>query len=168
MLDLERKLTMSTILALDLATKTGWAVLNPGEWRTPESGVQKFELSRGESPGMRFLRFRRWLEEVVRLYSPAVIVYEQSHHRGGAATEIAVGFSTRVQEVAAMLGAEHVAVHSATLKKHATGSGRAGKEEMIVAATGRWGYEPQDDNEGDALCLLSYAIDRYGARKGAA
>jgi len=152
---------MLTILALDLATKTGWAVMLPA-WQKPETGVQKFELQRGESPGMRFLRFRRWLEELVRLYAPSLIVFEQTHHRGGAATEIAVGFSTRVQEVAAMLGAEHVAVHSATLKKHATGSGRAGKDEMIQEATRRWGYEPKDDNEADAMCLLAYAIEKYG------
>lgn len=41
------------ILALDMATKTGWAT-NAG--RT--SGVQTFDVKRGESPGMRFLRCR--------------------------------------------------------------------------------------------------------------
>lgn len=29
-----------------------------------ESGVQLFDVKRGESPGMRYLRFERWLEEV--------------------------------------------------------------------------------------------------------
>ena len=45
------------ILALDLATKTGWALQD----RTGAiaSGMQEFSLKRGESKGMRFLRFRK-------------------------------------------------------------------------------------------------------------
>ena len=44
------------ILALDMATKTGWA-MNVGR----QSGIQTFDVRRGESPGMRFLRCRGWL-----------------------------------------------------------------------------------------------------------
>ena len=46
------------ILALDLATLTGWA---SSVGRT--SGVQVFDVRRGESPGMRFLRCRAWLRD---------------------------------------------------------------------------------------------------------
>jgi hypothetical protein len=42
------------ILTLDLATKTGWASNILGR----RSGVVEFQLKRGESPGMRFLRCR--------------------------------------------------------------------------------------------------------------
>jgi len=82
------------ILALDLGTKTGWAL---AENDRTESGVQVFDVRRGESPGMRYLRFNRWLEELTGATpKPDLIAYEQPHHRGGAATEIAAGFSTRV------------------------------------------------------------------------
>jgi hypothetical protein len=47
------------VLALDLATKSGWAT-NVGR----QSGVQTFDVKRGESPGMRFLRCRAWLGEM--------------------------------------------------------------------------------------------------------
>lgn len=151
------------ILALDLATKTGWAAISPG-WGRPEHGVQDFSLHRGDSPGMRYVRFRAWLEALAGGLRPGVIVYEQAHMRGGAATEIAIGLATRAQEVAAQIGAEHAAVHTATLKKHATGNGRAGKAEMIAAARTRWHVEPADDNAADALCLLSYWLDRYGGQ----
>jgi len=151
----------ATILALDLATKTGWAAMAPG-WLAPERGVQEFALGRGESPGMRFIRFRAWLEALATYLNPRLVVFEQTHMRGGAATEIAIGFSTRVQEIAASLGAEHAAVHTATLKKHATGNGRADKAAMTEAAERRWGLRPQDDNEADALAVLAYAIDSYG------
>ena len=150
----------NTILTLDLAIKTGWAVMAPG-WRKPESGVQTFALNRGESPGMRFLRFRRWLEEVVRLYAPDLIVYEQTHHRGGPATEIAVGFATRAQEVAAELGAEHVAVHTATLKKHATGSGRAGDPIVCVWEPSTYTVDGQE-TEVSAYEVYARQVSRIG------
>ncbi len=145
---------MKSILAIDPGTRCGWAYWRQG-WRRPESGVMTFELARGESQGMRFVRFRRWLEELAA-WKPDIWLYEQAHHRGGYATEIAVGMTTRIQEAAILAGAEYKAVHSATLKKWAAGNGRADKQAMIRAAQRFWCIEPQDDNEADALCLLAY------------
>lgn len=45
-----------------------------------------------------------------------------------------------------------------TIKKHATGKGNAGKDEMILAVTQR-GHSPSDDNEADALAILHWAIE---------
>ena len=140
------------VLALDLGTRTGWALAEHGR---VESGVQVFDVRRGESPGMRYLRFNRWLDDVGPRVS--LIVYEQTHQRGGAATEVAAGFATRVQEFCARLGLEHAAVHSATLKKFATGRGNAKKPEMVAAARSRLGYRGDDDDEADARWLLAYA-----------
>jgi Holliday junction resolvasome RuvABC endonuclease subunit len=145
-------------LALDLATSTGWATNYPAV----ESGTQVFDVKRGESPGMRYLRFRAWLESMISACQPEVLVYEQTHQRGGAATEIAAGLATRVQEMAAQHGLQHVALHSSSLKKHATGSGRAGKPEMMAAASTFYpGQVIRTDDQGDALCLLHWAIEEY-------
>lgn len=171
-----------TILALDIATSTGWALRDSLGHVT--SGVQSFELGRGESPGMRFLRFRRWLLEVTRDPLPTglalggggievradgrvdVIAYERAHHRGGAATAVCAGFAAVMQEVAADLGIELLPVHTRTLKKHATGMGNASKHDMIAAAMNRWGISdingPIDDDEADALCVLSWALEECG------
>jgi len=150
------------VLALDLGTRTGWALCEGGRI---ESGVQVFDVKRGESPGMRYVRFNRWLAGmyVGGPSSPDIVVYEQTHNRGGAATEVAAGFATRVQEWAATYGVQHAAVHSATLKKFTTGSGRGQKDAMHSAALahgwlahdrlGDW-----DDNRVDAICLLHYAL----------
>lgn len=46
--------------------------------------------------------------------------------------------------------------------KYATGSGRAGKSEVLAAAIRRLGYEGHDDNEADALWLRTMALDHYG------
>jgi Holliday junction resolvasome RuvABC endonuclease subunit len=145
------------ILALDTATKTGWALYVTGQ-ETQRSGVQEFALRRGESPGMRFLRFRAWLREMHELANKIdVVVYEQAHHRGGAATQLCVGMVTDVLAWAADIGAETMPIHTGALKKFATGKGNAGKSEMVKAARGR-GYDPEDDNAADACLLLEYVL----------
>jgi hypothetical protein len=156
-------------LALDLGLSTGWALACPPGLR--KSGVQTFPLARGESPGMRYLRFTAWLTTVAAPLvdatttgTVAVLVYEAPHHRGGAATEIAYGLATRVQEYAARVALPHAAVHSATLKKFTTGHGNADKAAMADAIARR-GWLPRADrpltaytpDELDALALLHYA-----------
>jgi len=143
------------ILALDLGTHTGWALLEAGH---VESGVQVFDVKRGESPGMRYLRFNRWLEEMAGGDPrPDAIIFEQAHHRGGAATEVAAGFSTRILEFCARHGIEHASVHTATLKKFATGKGNADKEAMLEAARQRFKPDLASDDEADALWILEFA-----------
>ena len=151
------------ILAFDFGSRTGWAALSDGHI---ESGVQVFDLSRGESSGMRFIRFRKWLEEILRLIQPGLCVYEAAHHRGGFATEFLVGMTTRLQETCAEKGIEYAAVHSATLKKFATGSGRADKSAMMKRAAVLFpDRRIEDDNESDALMLLEYARAKFGTDK---
>jgi Holliday junction resolvasome RuvABC endonuclease subunit len=144
------------ILALDLATKTGYALRENG--RT-FSGVQVCDVKRGESPGMRFVRLTRWLDEIgANLRTGDLLVYEQAHHRGGAATQCGVGLATHALSWAAVRGIEHTGVHTATLKKWATGSGKGDKAAMIARARTILGREPLDDNEADAVLLLEYAL----------
>lgn len=142
-----------SILAIDQGTHTGFALLENGR---RESGTVVFDVKRGESPGCRYIRFNRWLEEFggdrINL-----LIYEQNHHRGGAATEVAAGFTTRIQEFCARHNIEHLPVHSSTLKKFATGSGKADKSVMLSRARARW-PSVADDNEADAQWLLEYAL----------
>ncbi len=86
-----------------------------------------------------------------------LIVYEQEHHRGGAATFVALGLITELQAFAAEQEVEVMNVHSATLKKFATGNGRASKEDMLRNAR-EYGYFTDDDNEADAALLLEYTL----------
>ena len=149
------------ILSLDLATKTGWAH-NVDDPFMSNSGTSEFPVKRGESPGIRFLRCRAWLNSMSEdLMGIDVIVYEQAHHRGGAATAVCVGLATEVQAFAAEQGIELMTVHTSKLKKFATGNGRASKEDMIKAAK-RLGWAPADDNEADAIMLLYFAVTELG------
>jgi crossover junction endodeoxyribonuclease RuvC len=143
------------IISLDMATTTGWCVHG-------QSGTFKADLKRGESPGMRFLRFRAWLRSLIESNGGVdLMVFERAHHRGGAATQLCVGLMTEALTAAAEHGANTMPVHSGTLKKWATGSGAAGKPAMIQAAK-RMGYKPVDDNEADACLLFEYAKAELG------
>ncbi len=148
------------ILALDCATKTGWALWSKG--KVIESGVVDFSKRRGESNGSMFLRFRQWLNQMLVASDIHFMVYELAHQRGGAATEISANLTGRVQEICAENGIDYASVHSATLKKFATGSGRADKAEMIKVAQKYLNRQPQDDNEADAVMLAVYASKEYG------
>ncbi len=147
------------ILALDLGTRTGWATNVHGPI---ESGTDTFDIKRGESPGWRYLRFNAWLGQwAPDSWRPDLVIFEQAHHRGGAATEVAAGFATRVLEFCARQGIEHTSLHSATLKKWATGKGNADKGAMLEAVARRW-RRVDDDNEADAVALLHYALETTG------
>lgn len=145
------------ILSLDMATKTGYAIAIDG--RIIESGVQDFTKRRGESNGILFMRFRKWLTDLVILTAPDVVAYERAHFRGGAATELCVGLQTRAQEIAAEHQIECLPVHTGELKIFATGKGNAGKPEMVYAAAVVIGHEPADDNEADAIHLARFAFN---------
>lgn len=157
------------IIALDCATKTGWATLIGGNI---ESGTQDFSLKRGESQGIMFMRFNKWLQDMHdtlphnmnehRRGSFDIVAYEQAHNRGGAATEICIGLTTRAQEFAARYSAETMAVHSQSLKKFVTGSGRADKAAMIAAFEKETGQKPIDDNQADAYWILRYVMQEVG------
>jgi hypothetical protein len=141
-----------SILALDLATLTGWAAETNG---VRESGVVECSAHKGETKGWRFVRFNVWLYGWKDL-GLKLVVYEHPHHRGGAATECAYGLSTRVEEFCSRHYIRCESVHTATLKKHATGHGHATKDMMVkMAQVLKPGVS--DDNESDALWLLDYA-----------
>jgi len=162
------------ILALDCATKTGWATRIAGRI---ESGVQDFTKKYGESNGILFMKFNRWLEEMYligekigkeqKLDSFDLIVYEQTHHRGRAATELCIGLTTRVQEFATKHNIEYMPVHSGTLKKRTlgAGSGRANKQKMMDWFEKERGRPPIDDNEADGYALLCFAMSEIGEKR---
>ncbi len=149
-----------TILALDLGRSTGWAVLQNG---IVTIGTQEFPDKRGESPGMLYLRFGGWLEQMyeIMMKKLGLVIYEQAHHRGGAATQVAVGLTTKVLEFCAKYEIQCMTVHTSTLKKVSTGNGAANKDRMMEAARAK-GHSPANHDEADAVLALEYARDEIG------
>ena len=147
---------MIKILALDLATKTGWA-RNYGP--EPRSGVVKFK---GKSRGARFVELLDWLRQFNKvIYMADLIVFETPHMRGGPATRSCVGFSSMVEYFAALNGLQVDEYCPDAIKRFATGTAKASKEQMIEAAR-KLGYNPKDDNEADAIHLLRLAESQGG------
>lgn len=152
---------MTTIVALDLGTTTGWA-LHTADGNTV-SGTQTFKPGRFEGGGMRYLRFRAWLAEVQAFAGSISAVYfeEVRRHAGVDAAHAYGGF---LGTLTAWCKHHHIpygGVPVSTIKKHATGKGNADKTAM-VAAMQALGFNPADDNDADALALLTWAIEHLG------
>lgn len=149
------------ILAIDPGSSCGFAIGRLGD--PPVSGVWQLAPARGESPGMRYVRLRAHLNKMLEAYPQlALVAYEAAHHRGAAATEYAIGCSTLIQTWCADHNLQHSSVHSATLKKWATGRGNAKKDEMLRLGRGRFTPTTQTDDEVDALWILDYALAMWG------
>jgi Holliday junction resolvasome RuvABC endonuclease subunit len=148
------------ILALDLGTKTGWALFSEDEGIT--GGTQSFCQSRFDGGGIRFLKFHRWLEELLKCSGNKIdiVFYEEvRRHLGVDAAHIYGGFLAVLTSWCEEHKIPYHGVPVGTIKKHATGKGNAGKNEMITAARNLVGCHPDDDNHADAICLLYYSLE---------
>ncbi|WP_157314583.1 crossover junction endodeoxyribonuclease RuvC [Chitinibacter sp. GC72] len=146
-----------TILALDLGTQTGWALWTGNG--SVISGSECFKPQRFEGGGMRFLRFKRWLTEIKQSVDGLDAVYfeEVRRHMGVDAAHAYGGFMGQLTAWCEHHQIPYQGVPVGTIKKHATGKGNAGKQDMIMAAQ-QHGFTPADDNEADALALMRWAI----------
>lgn len=172
------------ILALDTATKTGWAITVDGVLHM--SGIEDFSPAKvnksnptPDHPGRRFRRFQSWLNNMLIDYKIDLISYESivgGRNAGGHTTLIQKGLEAIVLMTASEGNFEDFDIpcwdfSAATIKKWATGSGTLSndKRPMIAHAmklTRKAGYSltPRtatksqpwdlDDNEADAVCLV--------------
>ncbi len=147
------------ILALDLGTHTGWALHHLDG--TITSGTEHFKPQRFEGGGMRFLRFKRWLNELMGASQDIHAVYfeEVRRHAGVDAAHVYGGFMGHLTAWCEHHHIPYQGVPVGTIKKHATGKGNASKDDMIAAMKAR-GCCPGDDNEADALALLHWAMEQ--------
>lgn len=145
-------------LALDLGTTTGWAVRSAGGQIT--SGSHELKPRRFEGGGMRFVRFRGWLNELASTSGPLAALYfeEVRRHTGVDAAHVYGGLLATLTAWCEENGMPYQGVPVGTIKKHVTGKGIADKAAMIAAARRR-GFEPVDDNEADALAILAWSLD---------
>jgi Holliday junction resolvasome RuvABC endonuclease subunit len=149
----------TAFLALDLGTTTGWALRQQDG--TITSGTQWFGSSRYEGGGMRYLRFKRWLGELLSTTPVLGAVYfeEVRRHQGVDAAHVYGGLLAHLAAWCEARRLPYQGVPVGTIKRHATGRGTASKDEVIAAMRGR-GYAPRDDNEADALALLHWVLDQ--------
>lgn len=140
------------LLALDIATLTGWCVCS-------QSGVWDLSTDGEESKGLRHYRFYQRLKEIAATTELKFVVYELPAIQGKFPNFVAVELMGVLKMFCAVNGMKFKGYPPATLKKWATGSGKAKKPEMVEAAKTRYGVIPKDDNEADALHLYHMAIE---------
>jgi Holliday junction resolvasome RuvABC endonuclease subunit len=139
------------ILALDLGTTTGWAII---DGKMILSGRWNLKGDRYEGGGMRLVRFRKYLNEVLDAEKPDLVVYEAVHQRAlsTAAGHWYGAFWGATCEVCDTRAVPYSGQKVQDIKKFATGAGNAKKEKMVEAARV---FVPSvaDDNEADAIHL---------------
>jgi hypothetical protein len=151
----------AVMLALDLGTITGWA-LRPADGRVM-SGTVSFRPSRYDGGGMRYVRFRSWLDQLDEDAGPLTKIYfeEVRRHVGTDAAHLYGGFLATLTAWAEQRGVAYQGVPVGTIKRHVSGKGNAGKDAVIAAVRAR-GFKPADDNEADAIALLLWVIETKG------
>jgi Holliday junction resolvasome RuvABC endonuclease subunit len=160
---------VTDVLAIDPGVNLGWAIFTAaGEF---SCGTLYLGEKRGSTNGIRFLAFRTWLESVHDKEHLERIAYEQTltRHRSGAQAALANGLVAIMEAFASQRGVELVTINNATLKKWATGSGRAEKADMLLAAQRRWGKRclPKDQHDTvDAVWILNWTLHSHGAPGG--
>jgi Holliday junction resolvasome RuvABC endonuclease subunit len=140
---------MMNILAIDPATRFGWA-------HGDDRGAVFLS---GESHGEKLDCLYEWLTSFVTMYPVELIAFEDA------------GFASKHRETAAFHGelrgiillfAERrglatFRVNPSSLKKWATGNGRAEKRQMIQAMSTMFGLKIDDPDACDARWVLEYA-----------
>lgn len=147
---------MKSLLALDLGTTTGFCVGHVG---STSSGTANFKPSRYDGGGMRFVKFRKWLNELKAAYPIDMVVFEEvRRHAGTDAAHVYGGLMATLTAWCEDNSIPYEGVPVGQIKKAWTGKGNAPKEAMIAEAVKR-GFAPTDDNEADAIALWHCRIE---------
>lgn len=144
------------ILALDPANACGFAHTNGrfGTWVLAGRHVVH--------PGRRLVKLAGRIRAACKMWGVDMIVYESQAL--GFKNPLAQASLSEVRAIIKMVAAEFdieaVPVNPMTLKKYATGNGRAEKRDVVAACRRLLGVDVEDHNQADALMLLSLASQR--------
>ena len=149
------------ILALDLGTTTGWALRTSDGLIT--SGTVSFRPSRYDGGGMRYVRFRAWLDQLGKDAGPLSSIHfeEVRRHVGTDAAHLYGGFLATLTAWCEQQDVAYQGTPVGTIKRFIAGKGNADKAAVISAVRAR-GFSPTDDNEADAIAILLWAIETQG------
>jgi Holliday junction resolvasome RuvABC endonuclease subunit len=149
--------TPQVVLVLELDTSLGWAISTDGGAIT--SGMLSLKPSRWDGGGMRYLRFRRWLEEVVASAGGFErIAYEEvRRHLGVDAAHVYGGLMATLTAWAEHRGIPYEAIPVGTWKRLLTGKGNADKA-SVLAAVRALGHVVETEDQADAVGILLAAV----------
>lgn len=164
----------AVILGIDPGMNCGWAILDEAGQRIG-SGVWKLGGDNSEGAGMRYLRLRVYVREVVEKAGVNVCAYEDvKRHTGTTAAHVYGGIIATVTQYLETQRIAYRGFGVGSIKKVATGRGDSNKAALITAANNRWGlnleamsvvrrvkgkdetvwiYPGGSDNEADSLWI---------------
>lgn len=170
------------ILALDIATNTGFAVDPPeGSQRRDKPICGSFRVSHsGDNLGQAYLEFKKRASELAVLHDVQVLAFEAPLPRGGkgnighssvASVRKLIGLASIAELVAEELGLRAVeAFHQSARGHFIHGYGRKDQKAQVFRLAWTLGWNPPDEDAADACALWSYAhaivnprVPLYGA-----
>lgn len=161
------------LIGFDLGSSTGYAWTDDGKITAEHSGVQNFTLRHYEGGGLRILRAEKFFAELicvdddVRVYFEAVVWRTQKHGQSkgdlGAGPVIYGELSGALMRVCEVAGVPFEGFSVGEIKKHSTGKGNSNKEIMTAEAQKQFGLATSDDNQADALHVLSLGLHHYSS-----
>lgn len=154
---------MKPVLALDLATITGWAVGEPGMLLA--HGMIRF-ASKGASHEAIFANAFDWMQDKIGVYGPALIVWEAplitSFTRGRTTndtTTVLFGLPAVIGLAAYKRGIYDIRkAETAKVRRHFIGENpkRVLAKRLVMRQCVARGWDITDDNEADAIATWSY------------
>lgn len=148
------------VLALDLGTTAGWAILRRDG--VIDSGSKSFQPTRMQGGGVRFMMFRQWLDDMRRTYQLETIYFEEVRgHVATIAAQVYGGFLATLMAWCEEHQIPYLGVHTGIWKKSLTGMGNSKKHVVQACVTERLRLEaPPKHDEADAIGVLLHATDR--------
>lgn len=151
---------MKALLALDLATSTGFALRSANG--LIQSGSQRFQ--KGLAVGPFLIAYERWLAESLTVWQPEVVAFEAPWvggvtHQDTARKLMCLAGVTEMACLKAPSVQRHFEANNASVRKHFLGKGRGDRKELkrlAIDACRARGWDPENDDEADALALLDY------------
>jgi Holliday junction resolvasome RuvABC endonuclease subunit len=147
---------MGNVLALDIATHCGYATFGEG-------GTWDFSESKKRNDNKQHGSFRATLIKFIQEHDIKRIVAEDCNVNKHFFDERKLAeFRGILLEICDTLNIPEPAfINTGTLKKWATGDGKADKAKMIEYCIKRWHIEPIDDNEADATHIYFWYIKKF-------
>jgi len=149
------------ILALDLATTTGWAYNQPNI----NGGIWKLKPKNGSSDGMKLIKLRSFLQDFIDTCGGIdLVVYEKPAGRFINGVISVAELVSVVKLFCEDKGIQYTSYRPTEIKKISTGKGNSNKAVMLAEAKRRWPMiNIIDDNMADAMLMLDVAINDLNA-----
>jgi len=155
------------VLALDIASKTGWATSVNGAIRF---GMYEVKCA-GEGEGLGFYGFEIWLATMIRENRPDLIAVEAAVPTMGVTNfqtqKVLLGLQAIAKLVGIKSGIELREVYASTARKTVTGNGAIKKPEVIKFLRAQ-GYRVAEDNAADSLVIYLHVLMTNGRNEEAA